>query len=87
MKYRFHLWDIIRHEKTDDRDADVSAILERMNAALSRSILAYPEQWFWGARRYRVRPPDEVMGADGLPPPCADARAQDGAAALAPQEA
>lgn len=87
LKYRFHLWDIIRHRKTDDRDADVLAVLERMNAALSRSILAYPEQWFWGARRYRERPPDEVMGVDGLPPPCAAASVPYSAAALAPHEA
>ena len=74
-RYRFHVWDVIQHAKTDDWDADVEAVLRRMNEALSRAILSYPAQWFWGARRYRVRPPQEVLGADGLPPP---ARARGG---------
>jgi hypothetical protein len=39
-----------------------------MNDALSTAIRQYPEQWFWDSRRFRVRPKDEVLGADGLPP-------------------
>ena len=35
---------------------------------LSRAILAYPEQWFWGSRRFLTRPPGEAPGPDGLPP-------------------
>ena len=69
-RYRFHVWDVIRHQASGDRQADVHAILSRMNEALSRSIEAYPEQWFWGGRRYRERPAGEVPGPDGLPPAC-----------------
>ena len=68
MRYRFHVWEVIRHAKTGNREADVEAVLGQMNQALSRAILACPEQWFWGGRRFRNRPPGEVPGADGLPP-------------------
>jgi lauroyl/myristoyl acyltransferase len=67
LRYRFHVWDVIEA----DPNADVESVLLRMNAALSRAILAYPPQWFWSGRRFRNRPPGEVEGADGLPPPVA----------------
>ncbi len=68
MRYRFRVWEVIRHAKTGNREADVEAVLGQMNQALSRAILANPEQWFWAGRRFRNRPPGEVPGADGLPP-------------------
>ncbi len=70
LRYKFHLWDLFSHELSTNRDADVTAILARMNKALSAAILAYPEQWFWGGRRFRINPPGMVIGADGLPPAC-----------------
>jgi len=68
VRYRFRVWEVIRHAPTGNREADVEAVLRQMNQALSRAILAHPEQWFWGGRRFRNRPPGEVPGADGLPP-------------------
>ena len=68
LEYRLHVWDVIHIAKTDDRDADIEAILLRINAALSRAIRSSPAQWFWGMRRFHTRPPDEVLGKDGLPP-------------------
>ncbi|MHC5063361.1 MAG: lysophospholipid acyltransferase family protein [Planctomycetota bacterium] len=84
LRYKFHLWDLFRHEPTEDREADAAKILTRMNAALSASILAYPEQWFWGGRRFRINPPGVEMGSDGLPPAFAPVTL-DGPAEMIPQ--
>jgi KDO2-lipid IV(A) lauroyltransferase len=70
-RFRFHLWDVIRTERTTTRDADLEGVTTRISAALSRAILAYPEQWLWGVRRFSTRPTGEVPGQDGLPPPAA----------------
>jgi KDO2-lipid IV(A) lauroyltransferase len=67
-RFRIHVWDVIRHTKTDDREADLRVVSAAINDALSRAILAYPEQWFWSSRRFLTRPPGESAGADGLPP-------------------
>ncbi len=74
MRFRFHTWDVIRYEPTDDTDADVRAICERINRGFSAAIRAYPEQWFWGMRRWASRPEGEELGADGLPPEVPGAR-------------
>ncbi len=68
MRYKFHVWDTIYHERSGDQDADAAAIMARVNAALSRAVLARPEQWFWQSRRYRYRPPGEQPLPGGLPP-------------------
>jgi KDO2-lipid IV(A) lauroyltransferase len=62
------VWDVIEHAKTGDADADVNAVLTRINAAMEKSIREYPEQWLWVHRRWKTRPPGEVPGPDGLPP-------------------
>jgi len=67
-RYKFHVWDVIRVAKGRTSDGDIEAITARISAALSRAILAYPEQWLWGSRRFASRPPGEVPGPDGLPP-------------------
>ncbi|MCI0650883.1 MAG: lysophospholipid acyltransferase family protein [Planctomycetes bacterium] len=83
-RYRCHVWDIIRHPPTGDRAADQKEVLTRIGAALSRAILAYPEQWLWGARRFLTRPPGEEPDAGGLPPALPGDRTalQEAAAAL-----
>ncbi|GIW72861.1 MAG: hypothetical protein KatS3mg102_2403 [Planctomycetota bacterium] len=68
-RYRIEVWDLFEHAPSGDRQADVEAIMTRINAALGRAILARPAQWFWGMRRYEHRPPGEQPGPDGLPPP------------------
>jgi KDO2-lipid IV(A) lauroyltransferase len=67
-RYELRVWDVIRLPRTPDREADLLAITGQVNAALSRAILHAPEQWIWGSRRFRTRPPGEVPGPDGLPP-------------------
>lgn len=75
--YRFHVWDLIHHPRTEDRNGNVKEVLVKMNEAMSRAIRAYPAQWFWGGRRFRNRPPGEVPGPDGLPPQSAWGRDAD----------
>lgn len=67
-RFRFHAWRVIRRAPTASREEDLRSVTEEINEALSRAILAYPEQWFWGSRRFLTRPPDEIPGPDGLPP-------------------
>lgn len=71
FRFAIRVWDVFRHEPTADRDADVLAILGRINAGLGRAVAAAPEQWFWQGRRFKHRPPGEVPGPDGLPPSAA----------------
>jgi KDO2-lipid IV(A) lauroyltransferase len=67
-RFTVECWDVIRHPPSGDRDADVLAITRRLNAALTKAIVAHPEQWFWHGRRFRHRPAGEVALPDGLPP-------------------
>jgi len=67
-RWRSHVWRVIRSDPAADEKRAEREVTEAVNEALSRAILAYPEQWFWGSRRFLTRPPDERPGADGLPP-------------------
>ena len=62
------IWDVIEHPPGADHDADVRAIITRINAAVEKAVREYPEQWLWGHKRWKTRPPGEILGADGLPP-------------------
>jgi KDO2-lipid IV(A) lauroyltransferase len=68
FRFTIRVFDVIRHPPSGDRDADVRAILARVNAGLTAAVREAPEQWFWQSRRFRHRPPGEVAGPDGLPP-------------------
>lgn len=68
IRHKFTVWDVIEHKKTEDHAADVKAVVARINAAVEKSIRAYPEQWLWVHKRWKTRPPGEVPGPDGLPP-------------------
>ena len=69
FKFTLRVWDIIRPEPSGDRQADVLAILSRINAGLTQAVTENPEQWLWQSRRFKRRPPGETPGRDGLPPP------------------
>ncbi|MEC7584222.1 MAG: lysophospholipid acyltransferase family protein [Planctomycetota bacterium] len=72
FRFKLRVWDIIRHEPTQDRQTDTLAILTRINAGLTRAVTEDPEQWLWQSRRFKRRPPGETPGKDGLPPLAAD---------------
>jgi KDO2-lipid IV(A) lauroyltransferase len=67
-RWRCHVWRVIRSAPAADAERAEREVTEAVNEALSRAILAYPEQWFWGSRRFFTRPPGERPGPDGLPP-------------------
>ena len=68
-RWRCHVWRVIRFDPTRDAEgARARGHGRAVSEALSRAILAYPEQWFWGSRRFLTRPPGEQPGPDGLPP-------------------
>jgi len=68
FRFAMRVWDVIRPSPTGDRNADVMAILTRINAGLSRAVAEEPDQWLWQGRRFKHRPPGEQTGPDGLPP-------------------
>ena len=67
-RFRCHVWRVIRWDPARDPERAEREITSEVSEALSRAILAHPEQWFWGSRRFLTRPPDEQPGAAGLPP-------------------
>jgi KDO2-lipid IV(A) lauroyltransferase len=67
-RWRCHVWQVIRAQPDLDPERAEREVTELVNQALSRAILAYPEQWFWGSRRFATRPAGEKPGPDGLPP-------------------
>lgn len=69
-KFKLHVWDVIRVQKSRDRSTDYGDVPARINRALTRAIAQYPEQWIWGSRRFATRPDGESLDADGLPPRC-----------------
>ncbi len=60
FRYATELLDVIRHEPTADRDADVLAVTTRINAAMEAALRRHPEQWLWSHRRWRRRPKGEA---------------------------
>lgn len=72
FKFTLRVWDIIRPEPSEDRQADVLAILTRINRGLSQAVAEDPEQWLWQSRRFKRRPPGETAGPGGLPPTASD---------------
>ena len=71
FRYRLRIFDVIRHRKTADRQADLLAITTRINAAMEEAIREHPEQWLWSHRRWRRRPEGEEspFGRVGDTPP------------------
>jgi KDO2-lipid IV(A) lauroyltransferase len=67
-RWRCHVWRVIRSQPGPDGGRGELEVTAAVSDALSRAILAYPEQWFWGSRRFFTRPPGERPGPDGLPP-------------------
>jgi KDO2-lipid IV(A) lauroyltransferase len=67
-RWRCHLWRVIPFQPDADPERGDREVTRAVNEALSRAILAHPEQWLWGSRRFLTRPPGERPGPDGLPP-------------------
>jgi KDO2-lipid IV(A) lauroyltransferase len=70
-RWRCHVWRVIRAQTGADAGSAEREVTAAVSEALSRAVLAYPEQWFWGSRRFLTRPAGERPGPDGLPPPAA----------------
>lgn len=67
-RWRCNVWRVIRFDPTRDPEQLEREVTADVSEALSRAILAHPEQWLWGSRRFLTRPPGEQPGPDGLPP-------------------
>ena len=45
-------------QRTDDRDADIDAMVAAWTATLERWVRRYPDQYFWHHRRWKRQPDD-----------------------------
>lgn len=77
-RFRIDVWRVIPYAGTRDAEPDPRFVTAAIADALSRAVLAHPEQWLWGSRRYLTRPAGERPDPDGLPPrlPESDSRAR-----------
>ena len=66
-RHKLKIWKIIENPRGGGAPERL-AVTREINLALEEAIRAYPEQWLWNYRRWRRRPPGEIMGPDGLPP-------------------
>jgi Kdo2-lipid IVA lauroyltransferase/acyltransferase len=48
----------VRLDSGGDSDADLLRNVEKVNAAISKTIEAFPDQWVWMHRRWRHKPTD-----------------------------
>jgi KDO2-lipid IV(A) lauroyltransferase len=55
-RFRFTATGPFRFAPTGDKQADVRRILEHLNRELEAAVRAYPEQYLWGHRRWRLPP-------------------------------
>lgn len=62
QKYVVHLEPAIGYEKTDDADADIKTLTQKMTNAVEDYVRRYPEQWLWIHKRWNTRP----AGAKGF---------------------
>lgn len=53
MSFELTLSPLIEQQRSGDRNADVEAILVRLNAYLEEAIRSDPDQYLWGHRRWR----------------------------------
>ncbi|MCO5171094.1 MAG: lysophospholipid acyltransferase family protein [Planctomycetes bacterium] len=68
-RFRAHVWAVIRPDPTAGREAETARVTAEVARGLEAALRAHPEQWLWSLRRWETRPPGEVEGPDGLPPP------------------
>jgi KDO2-lipid IV(A) lauroyltransferase len=61
FSFRIELGEVIVPERTGDAAADIEQVVRRMNAALEKLIVRFPEQYLWIHDRYRTA--DEILAA------------------------
>lgn len=57
--YVIHIEPPIEIISTGDEEADLYENTRRCQAEIEKMVRKYPEQWLWGHRRWKTRPPDE----------------------------
>ena len=57
FRFKIHIEDVVLPEpSTGDREEDVRRLVNRINRALERTIIRYPDDYLWIHDRYRHRP-------------------------------
>jgi lauroyl/myristoyl acyltransferase len=54
MRFQFRASGPFSFKRTGNKDADVRAVLEHLNRELEAAVRAYPEQYMWGHRLWRL---------------------------------
>ena len=60
MRYRIYVDRPIEPVDTGDRERDIFNIVQEFNHRLEKYVREFPEQWLWGHRRWKTRPPEEL---------------------------
>lgn len=68
-RFKVHLWAVVRHDPTRPQEEEARRVVGEVARGLERALRTYPDQWLWALRRFETRPPGELPGPDGLPPP------------------
>lgn len=59
QRYVVHLEPEIEYEKTDDNEADIKTLTQKMTNVVEDYVRRYPEQWLWIHKRWNTRPKGE----------------------------
>lgn len=58
-KYVVHLEAPVDYSKSDDREADIHALTQKVTEIVERYVRKFPEQWLWIHKRWNTRPEGE----------------------------
>jgi KDO2-lipid IV(A) lauroyltransferase len=59
QKYVVHLEPLIDYEKTDNADADIKVLTQKITNMVEKYVRQFPEQWLWIHKRWNTRPKGE----------------------------
>ena len=59
--YVIHIGPPIEMVNTGDNESDLTENTYRCQLVIEKLVRKYPDQWLWGHRRWKTRPPGEVQ--------------------------
>jgi Kdo2-lipid IVA lauroyltransferase/acyltransferase len=59
QKYVVYLEPPIEYQKTENSDADIHDLTQKITSVVEKYVRAYPEQWLWIHKRWNTRPKGE----------------------------
>jgi KDO2-lipid IV(A) lauroyltransferase len=60
QKYVVYLEPPVEYEKTDNNEADIKDLTQKITNVVEKYVRKYPEQWLWIHKRWNTRPPGQT---------------------------